>query len=109
MGESEVSNPVTPLTPEQTEAAAERASNEGYIHRDLDEVDVGVNVLTGGQNGMTLSTRWGIDALKKKGNHWLAKIGCRILNLFQRNHDAKAAAGDLERAAQVTQTIEGSG
>src|SRR5690242_10223441 len=101
-----MSDPVTPLTPEQTEAQAKKAGDEGYLRRLPVDLDIAVDEAAGGPMGMTISTRLGIAA---KNGKWWGKIGAGFLNLFQRNHSAKAAAGDLERAAQVTQTIEGSG
>lgn len=101
-----MSDPVTPLTPEQTAAQETKAGQESYLRRLPVDLDIATDELLEGPMDMTISTRLGIAAMKGK---WWGKIGCRLLNLFQKNHDAKAAAGDLERAAQVTQQIQQSG
>ncbi len=104
--ENAAAGPVKPLTLEETEAAAERVQHEGYLHRQAVNLDIAVDETLGGPMGMTISTRLGIAAMKGR---WWGKLGCRILNLFQNNHDARAAAGDLERARAVSQVIESSG
>lgn len=96
----------TPLTPEQTAAQEAQAAKEGYLHRDAVALDIGVDELADGPMDMTISTRLGIAAQQGK---WWGKLGCHILDIFQVNHDPKAAAGDLERAAAVTKDIEDSG
>src|SRR5690348_7924144 len=101
-----MSDPVTPLTPEQTEAQAKKAGDEGYLRRLPVDLDIAVDEAAGGPMGMTISTRLGIAA---KNGKWWGKIGAGFLNLFQRNHSAKAAAGDAERAKQLQQKIEQSG
>jgi len=100
------SDPVTPLTPQQTAEAEARAAKEGYIHRTLVGLDQFANVLFGGSPDMTISSRLGIAALKGK---WWGKAGSKFLNLFQRQHSPKAAAGDVERSESVKDSIDHSG
>lgn len=102
---------VTPLTPQQTAAQEARVTQESFPHKELVNVDIAVDsVLLGGPADMTISTRMGIWALRSSGLRKHIGTGmCAFLNLFQKNHDPKAAAGDLERAKEVTQDIESSG
>ena len=69
--------------------------------------------------GMTISTSWGLLALgrdpsnpsKKVGpvRQFLGATGCKVLNVFQKDHDPKAAAGDDYRAAHLRQLLQLSG
>lgn len=91
-------DPVTPLTKVQEQAQEASAAHEGYLHRVIEEIDVTANVVTGGNQDETISSRAArADMQGKKWGRWLSAA----LNLFQRNHGAKAEAGDLERAAHV--------
>ena len=104
------SNPVTPITPQQTALQEAKAAKEGYIRRLPVALDIAVDEAAGGPMNMTISTRMGIWALRPQGIRKHIGVGmCKFLNLFQSNHDPKAAAGDLERAKQVTADIEDSG
>jgi hypothetical protein len=60
----------------------------------LSALDVFANVLTGGRAGQTISSRSYKGALAGSKP---AKFVVGILNLFQKNHGAKAVEGDLAR------------
>jgi hypothetical protein len=77
------------------------ASQDGYVHRVLVAFDVFVNVLFRGRMDETISARSYRAALQ--GKLW-GKVMNAFLNLFQANHGALAAAGDLERADSVAGT-----
>lgn len=92
---------ITPLTPEQFQVQEAKASREGYIHRDLVALDIGVNVVAGGLPDETISSRLARDAEEHKP---LGELGSKILDIFQKDHGAKAQAGDVERAQKVIAT-----
>jgi hypothetical protein len=93
-----VSDGITPLTPEQIAAQEARAGQEGYIKRDLIALDMLGNVITGGHPDETISSRL---ARAAEAHEIVGEIGSKILDIFQRNHGAKAQAGDVERAEVV--------
>lgn len=97
---------ITPLDPEQVTAQETQAGHEGYIKRDLIALDMGVNVLTGGLPDETISSRWARGA---EEHHKLDELGSKALDLFQKDHGAKAQAGDVERAENVIKTEDASG
>lgn len=98
---------ITPLTPAETAASeAGTAKGEGYIHRNLEEIDVELNVATGGIQDETISSRDARAAVK--GNK-AAIILAKLLDFFQKNHGAHAVAADEERAKQIIATEEASG
>lgn len=102
--------PVQPLDPQQTAQAEQLAAQEGYLKREAVALDTFVDETADGPMGITISTRWGDWAKNKKGiRGFIGRLGCRALNLIQRNHDAKAAAGDMERAQEAEQYIEKTG
>jgi hypothetical protein len=96
-----MNNPVTLLTPEQIAAQESRAAKEGYLVRDLIALDMGVNVITDGLPDETISSRLARAALKGK---WWGKAGSKVLDLFQKDHGAKAMAGDTIRGLDVAKT-----
>jgi hypothetical protein len=97
---------ITPLAPAQVVAQEAQASKEGYLKRDLIALDMGVNVLTGGLPDETISSRWARGA---EQGHFVGEIGSKFLDVFQRDHGAKAQAGDTERAERVVETEAQSG
>lgn len=99
-------NPITPLTPEQTAAQEARTLRENPVVRDLVALDQAANVLTGGLPDETISSRLARDAEKHRR---AGEIGSMILDLFQKDHGAKAEAGDLARAERAEQAEEDSG
>lgn len=101
-----MSDGIIPLTPEQTALQEAQATKEGYIKRDLIALDMGVNVLTGGLPDETISSRWARGA---EEGHKLDELGSKGLDLFQKDHGAKAQAGDTARAIKVDQTEAASG
>lgn len=94
-------DPVVPLTSEQQAKEEQQASKEGYLHRDLVALDQAANVITGGQPDETISTRAAIA--DTKGKLW-GKVVSKVLDVFQKDHGADAAAGDLERAEALENT-----
>lgn len=101
-----MSDPITPLTPEQTVKQEAKAAKEGYLHRSLVALDQLTNVLTGGNPDETISSRSARAALK--GKAW-GKVMSKGLNLLQSDHGAKALAGDEERAQSVAKLEKESG
>ena len=91
------------MTPDQINVTLQeaRAAREGYVHRVLVAFDVFVNVLLRGREGETISGRAYRAALM--GHRWGIVLNF-LLNLIQKDHGAKAAAGDLERATSIAQT-----
>lgn len=93
------SNPITPLSPEQTAYEEKQAAKEGYIHRVLVAFDIFCNVVFfRGQQDETISSHSARAALEGKlWGIWLSKA----LDWIQPDHGAKAIAGDVERAENV--------
>lgn len=96
----------TPLTPEQEKQAEANAAKDGYLHRDAVALDDAVNVLADGNLDETISARVRRVSDAHKGwswnpGVWLAKGLNAGLNLIQKNHGAKAEAGDLQRAKKI--------
>lgn len=105
-----MASPVTPLTPEQTAAQKTKASEEGYIHRNLAEDDVAIATLFDVPNGVTISSEAAILSVKGHGFKRLyGRALSAILNLFQKNHGAKAVASDEERAEAADKYLKSSG
>lgn len=101
-----MSNPVTPLNPQQTAMQEKKASAEGYLKRVLIGLDMFCNTLIGGKPDETMSSRWGRDAYKGDPG---GEVASRLLDIFQTDHGAKAVAGDEARALNVEKTEESSG
>ena len=78
-----------------------QASKEGYLHRVLVALDIFLNVVFKGREDETISARSYRAALE--GKIW-GRIMNAFLDIFQSNHGAKAAAGDLERANSIAAT-----
>jgi hypothetical protein len=87
-----MNGPITPLTPAQIAAQEQQAAHEKYLMRALVGFDQFVNVLTDGDPDETISARASRAAQKGKG--WGVELS-RMLDVFQRDHGAKAQAGDL--------------
>ena len=98
--------PITPLTVAQTATQEAQAGNEGYILRVLIAADMAANVALGGHEDETISTD---TALMARKHEFLGVVVSRMLDLFQPDHGAKAAAGDLERAQAEADRVETSG
>lgn len=86
--------------------AEENTRREDYIHRALVALDIFVNVLTGGNEDETISSRVRRISDAHRGWSWnpgvcIAKTLNAGLNLIQRDHGVHAEAGDLERAEMV--------
>lgn len=97
-----MSDPITPLTPKQTTVQEAQAAHEGYIHRVLVAGDQFLAVLGGGPPDVTISTDAALAAVHGKA---IGKIVSKLLDAFQRDHGAKAAAGDTERAKNAQSVI----
>lgn len=105
-----MSDPITPLTPEQTAKAEAKSAKHGYVVRNLISVDQLGETLVDGPNDTTISGESAIAAQNDKGlKGWVGRSMSRFLNLFQKDHGAKAVAGDLERAQTAGKIDEESG
>ncbi len=94
---------ITPLTQAQFDAQKAAAAKENFAERDLVALDDAANVLTGGLPDETISTRLANDAEQGKT---VGEIGSKILDVFQKDHGAKAEAGDTQRAEELLATEE---
>lgn len=105
-----MTDPITPLTPQQEFAQEQRAEHEGYLHRVAEEIDVAANVIAGGHQDETISSRLARADVEDHGiGKEVGKVGSAILDVFQSDHGAKAEAADLERAKVVENLEESSG
>jgi hypothetical protein len=90
---------------------ARHALHQKYIRRNLDELDEGVNVLTGAQLDETISSRvlrWKLN-LVPHPNIFKQKFGsamCWILGDIQPDHDLRANIGDRARAQAEIQRAD---
>jgi len=100
-----MTDPLTPLTPEQEQQAEASALKEGYLHRVIKAEDMALNVDTDGLLDQSISSRVGLDAAK--GNKF-AKLFAGFLNLFERNHVVLAESADKAQAELVVKTEEAS-
>lgn len=91
------------MTPDVIDVQAQeaQAAKEGYVHRVLVAFDIFVNVIFRGREDETISARSYRATLE--GKLW-GRVMNAFLNIFQSNHGAKAAAGDLERAQSIERT-----
>ena len=102
-----MSDPITPLTPQQAAQQEAQAAREGWLHRSLVAVDIMANVIVlRGQPDETISSHAARAAIE--GKRW-GRFLSGLLNLVQSDHGAKAISGDLERAENVVQIEEHSG
>ncbi len=91
-----MSDGIVPLTPQQVVKQEAQAAKEGYLTRTLVAVDDLGNVLTGGLPDETISSRAARAAEK---HEVVGEVVSKFLDVFQKDHGAKAQAGDLERAS----------
>lgn len=101
-----MSNPITQLTPVETAQQETQTEREAYAHRVLVALDQFMNVISDGDPDETISSRAARAA--EKGKPWGLRLSA-LLNLFQKDHGAKAVAGDVERAEIVEKLEEQSG
>lgn len=100
-------DPITPLTTTQTQAEEQGAYKEGYWHRFWVAVDIAINVtLLRGQQDETISSHAARSALQ--GKLW-GRILSSFLNLFEKDHGAKAQAADIARAKNTIRIEESAG
>ena len=105
-----MTDPITPLTPTEESIQEAQAAQEGYVKKSLVGLDQFVNVLTDGLPDETISSRaarW--DTEDKGVKHAMGFAMSKFLDLFQKDHGAKAEAGDAERAKIVEHTEETTG
>jgi len=105
-----MSNPVTKLTPGQTAKQMQQAKTEGYFERVLVGEDKEIATIAGATPDTTISEDAGIAAVEDKGfkgfyGRWMS----RVLNLFQKDHGAKATAGGVAQAEEAIAVAEKSG
>lgn len=98
-------NPITPLDPQETVKEEKQAAKEGWFHRVLVQIDILGNVLLfRGQANETISSHAARASLQ--GKRW-GKVLSAMLDVVEKDHGAKAIAGDEERAKNI-ERIEGS-
>ncbi len=97
---------VTPLDGKETARAEGSAAADGYLLRVLVALDMAANVALGGREDETISAS---TAMLARKHQFLGSVVSRMLDLFQADHGAKAAAGDLERAEAAEAALRGSG
>lgn len=95
---------------QQVEKFEQQAAQEKYFHRVAVAFDIFLNVLSGGREDETISSR--VRRISDAHPSWkctpniaLAKIINASLNVFWPDHGQHAQAGDLERA-QSTEAVE---
>jgi len=102
--------PITPLNHAQAATEEVQATSENLVIRDLVGVDIFASELTGGPMDETISTRLAIDSVEGHGvSKFVGTVGSKMLDVFQKDHGADAAAGDEERAQAETAIVEKSG
>lgn len=101
-----MSDGITPLTPDQEKLYEKQASQEGWFHRVWVALDMFVNVLFKGNPDETISSRSARAATE--GKTW-GVILSNLLDLIQKDHGAKAEAGDVERTKEVQYLEDHSG
>lgn len=98
-----MSDPITPLTPEQTAAQEALAEKEPLIEQDAVAVDkMLAKVVLDAPPDVTISEQAGVLAYTRRGfkgfyGRWMS----RFLNLFQRDHGARATAGGNAEAEEA--------
>jgi hypothetical protein len=102
-----MSNPITPLSPDQVAKQEHDVPKEGYVHRVLVAFDQFMNVAVfNGHADETISAHSARAA--EQGKTWGIAMS-KFLNLFQKDHGPDAQAGDVERAKIVEQFENQSG
>jgi hypothetical protein len=101
-----MSDPIIPLTTAQTALQEAQASKEGYLLNVLIGLDMFANTALGGKPDETISSN---TALLDRKHKFVGKVVSAALDLFQPDHGAKAAAGDLERAQAEVSLVQASG
>ena len=97
-----MSDPVTPLTPEQFKQQELKALHESWFHKDAVAFDQMVNVFAGGNPDETISSRMARWATEDAG--FKKEFGsevCKALGKVNPDHGAKAEVADLTRAEAV--------
>lgn len=105
-----MTDPITPLTPQQERIAKKVAATENYLKRDGVALDQFANVVTDGSPDETISSR--MARWDKQGTgikHHVGRFMSKALNLFSKDHGAKAEASDFERAQAVEKIEENTG
>jgi hypothetical protein len=103
-------DPIQPLDPDQTALAEQQATHHNFLMRNLVSLDDELNVLTGGLPDETVSARMARWDTEDKGiKHEVGEIMSKGLDLFEKDHGAKAEAGDDARAREVEQVEDKTG
>jgi hypothetical protein len=101
---------ITPLTPAEVAVEQSQAARENFVTRDLIALDIATSEVTGGPMDETISTRLAIDSVEGHGvSKAVGVFGSKVLDLFQKDHGADAAAGDAERAVKEQEIVKDSG
>ena len=103
--------PITPLSPTQEATQEEQAERENYIERAPVAIDeAAAEILFDAPPDETISTEAAIASVEDHGfKKEVGKIVSDGLDLFQKDHGAKAAAGDLARAEAEEAIVDKSG
>ena len=96
---------LTPLSPSKLARTDAEAATTGYLGRLARAFDVFMNVLLGGLQDETISSRMGRWSTEDAGfRKWFGTLIVRGLNLVDPNHSAVAEESDKERAEIVVAT-----
>lgn len=106
-----MSSPIIPLTPEQTATQEAQAKEEPYVERAAVAVDKAIEtVVFDGPPDVTMSEAAGVAAVKDKGFEGeVGKLVSEGLDLFQKDHGAKATAGGNAQAEEAIEYGDQSG
>lgn len=103
------SNPVQPLSQGQTQQALQSGAHHGYFVRNAVALDELFDQAVGDQDFETLSAhfaRMSTEAPRGSFERRFGAIMCNFLDVFSRDHGAKAELGDLARARQTAAALE---
>lgn len=101
-----MTDPITPLDPQQTAKEEAQTAKEGYLRRLPVAIDIFADEVADGPMDETISSRAARASRKGK---WWGRLLSKFLNLFQKDHGADAQAGDVERAQNVLNLENSSG
>ncbi len=106
-----MNNPIQPLTPQQEATAQKNVEREGYLKRDLVALDQDVATDLGDKVPDETISAWTARlSLHARGlPGFLGRTVSRVLDWFQKNHGAKAIAGDDERGKEVQAAEQAAG
>jgi len=102
-----MSNPVMPLTPEQTAIEFQKANEESALHQDLVVIDQALGKIIGGQPDITMSSDLAMMATEDTGiRRAVGVLGSKILDKLEPDHGMRAEIADLERAEAAVEILK---